>query len=224
MDHLTFSQSGQDQFIQYVLNDKQYGTFLELGSNHPIEINNTFQLESVYDWLGVMVEMDSKYAPLYDQYRTSHYIIQDATNIDYNKYLQKWNFPNVIDYLQIDLEPTNYSTIKALQLLSQTVFPTYKFRVITFEHDVYIDSEATKYTQSESRKVFDSFGYVRVFENVKNNGNAYEDWYVHPECVDMNRVETLQKNVLLLMIWNIPLFKIIFKTFKQTKQIHESSI
>lgn len=192
MSQLSFSQSGQDQFIQYILNDKQYGTFLELGSNDPIEISNTFQLESVYDWLGIMIEIDKKYALLYDQCRTSHYLIQDATQVDYIKYLKKWNFPFIIDYLQIDLEPKNYSTIKALQVLSRDVFPLYKFRVVTFEHDIYINSEATKYTQSESRKIFETFGYMRVFENVKNNGNAYEDWYVHPECVDMDRVKKIQ--------------------------------
>ena len=43
------SQTGQDLFVLSVLNHKRNGTFLEIGSNHPITVNNTFLLENEYD-------------------------------------------------------------------------------------------------------------------------------------------------------------------------------
>ena len=35
------SQAGQDKFIINILKGKKNGYFLEIGSNHPIYINNT---------------------------------------------------------------------------------------------------------------------------------------------------------------------------------------
>ena len=38
-------QAQQDKFVLNVLNEKKNGYFLEIGSNHPININNTYLLE-----------------------------------------------------------------------------------------------------------------------------------------------------------------------------------
>jgi len=42
-------QAEQDKFILNVLKEKKDGFFLEIGSNHPININNTFVLETKYN-------------------------------------------------------------------------------------------------------------------------------------------------------------------------------
>ena len=39
-----FSQACQDKFILNVLKEKKNGFFLEIGSNHPININNTYSI------------------------------------------------------------------------------------------------------------------------------------------------------------------------------------
>ena len=49
-------QSGQDIFVQWALQEKRGGTFLEIGSNDPIQINNSYVLEKDYGWRGIMVE------------------------------------------------------------------------------------------------------------------------------------------------------------------------
>jgi len=41
----TFSQASQDLFVKYLTNEKRNGYFVEIGSNHPIAINNTILLE-----------------------------------------------------------------------------------------------------------------------------------------------------------------------------------
>ena len=43
--------------------------------------------------------------------------------------------------------------------------------------------------------IFKRKGYQRVFSDVSNEGNPYEDWYVHPELVDMKHIGLLiEKN------------------------------
>jgi len=170
-------QSLQDQFVLHTLNYKTNGYFLEIGSNHPININNSYILEKNYNWNGLMVEYDQCHEESYKQLRSSHYIIQDATTIDYLDLFQKYNFPKNMDYLQIDLEVTNESTIKTLELLDQVIFPEYTFSVVTFEHDIYVGDYFN--TRQRSRELFAKNGYIMVFSNVKNQGLEYEDWYIH---------------------------------------------
>lgn len=57
-------QAEQDKFVLNILNNKKNGFFLELGSNHPIIINNTYVLEKEYNWKGIMVEYDKKMAKI----------------------------------------------------------------------------------------------------------------------------------------------------------------
>lgn len=191
-----YGQSGQDKFVLKCLNNKKNGTFLEIGTNNPIIINNTYLLESQYNWKGLMIEYDNVYSQLYDLYRQSPYIIQDARTINYINEFEKHNFPKNIDYLQIDLEVSNKSTLETLEILNNTVMNTYKFAVITFEHDICSGDHFN--TRTLSREIFNSRGYIRVFSDV-NNWNPgdtqeypYEDWYVHPELVDMTYINQIK--------------------------------
>lgn len=186
-------QAEQDKFVLNVLNNKKNGYFLEIGSNNPININNSYLLESKYDWKGIMVEYDSNFLPLYKEHRpNSIHIINDATKVDYKSVFEKNNMPLSFDYLQIDLEANNGSTIKTLQKLDNEIFDTYKFATVTFEHDIYHTNFAN--TRSESRNIFKKRGYVCVFEDINDEGNPYEDWYVHPDLVDMKYVNNLIEN------------------------------
>jgi len=185
-------QAGQDAFVQWVLKEKRNGHFLEIGSNDPIIINNSYVLENDYGWKGVMVEMVTDYLPKYLEHRpTAIHIMEDATQVDFNQVLQQLAPPEkLVDYLQIDLEVSNDSTMGALEQVEKTMQDGYKYAVVTFEHDVYADT--TYDTRPRSREVFERNGYVRVFADVKNEGNAYEDWYVHPDLVDMARIEAVR--------------------------------
>lgn len=183
-------QALQDQFIMTVLKQKRDGYFLEIGSNHPININNSYVLENDYGWKGIMVEYDPAFLPAYQTHRpNSIHVINDATKVDYKNIMDNNNFPNHMDYLQIDLEANNGSTINTLQLLDQQVFDTYTFATVTFEHDIYHTNFDN--TRMKSRYIFQKRGYVRVFSDVSNQGNPFEDWYVHPLLVDMNLVNSL---------------------------------
>jgi len=183
-------QSEQDKFVLHILKEKRNGFFLEIGSNDPILVNNTYLLEKEYHWKGIMVEYNETFLPLYKNHRlNSIHIIEDATKIDYISILNNNNAPLHIDYLQIDLEVSNKSTIITLENLDKDVFDKYKFATITFEHDAY--GYLNDDTRLKSREIFKNRGYVCVFKDVSNGNNPYEDWYVHPDLVDMDYVNKL---------------------------------
>jgi hypothetical protein len=189
-------QSQQDKFVLNILKEKKNGYFLEIGSNHPININNTYLLETKYDWKGIMIEYNEYFLNLYKIHRpNSIHIINDATKVDYKNIFEINNMPNEMDYLQIDLEVNNRSTLTTLEMLDSQIFDTYKFATITFEHDIYTGNYFN--TREKSREIFNKRGYVCVFEDINNTSGIiypYEDWYVHPDLVDMNYINSLIDN------------------------------
>jgi hypothetical protein len=143
-----------------------------------------------------MIEKDASFLAQYREKRPgSKHLIQDATSICYDEQFAKLGFPPVIDYLMIDLDVGSQATIKCLRKLDSEVMANYKFAVVTFEHDIYRGYFLNRHkyfnTRRESREIFARHGYVRVFSDVKNENHPYEDWYVHPEGVDMHRIEPL---------------------------------
>ena len=187
-----YGQAQQDKFVLNILNNKENGFFLEIGSSHPININNTYVLEKEYNWKGIMVEYLNEWVEDYKIYRpNSLYIINDATKIDYKALFEENNVPLNIDYLQIDLEANDGSTIKTLEKLDNEVMDTYKFATITFEHDIYHTNFEN--TREKSREIFKNRGYICVFEDINNEGiYPYEDWYVHPNLVDIEYINILK--------------------------------
>lgn len=186
-------QAEQDKFVLNMLKNKKKGFFLEIGSNHPININNSYILERNYEWNGIMIDYSNEYLNDYKEIRpNSIHIINDATKIDYKNLFEINNVPLNLDYLQIDLEANNGSTLNTLKKLNSEVMDKHKFATITFEHDIYHTNYLN--TRLESRKIFEDRGYVRVFSDVNNRGvNPYEDWYIHPDLVDSELVNTLIK-------------------------------
>lgn len=179
------SQSGQDLFA---LKHSKFKTFLDIGSEHPIIMNNTYLLAE-NGWTGIMIEYVKSFEPLYKQHRQeSIHVLEDARTIDYRRLLDSLNFPIDIGYLQIDLDVDNRSTLDTLELLDKTVFDKYRFATITFEHDIYTGNFFD--TQRISREIFAKRGYVLIKPNVKvffsGEYREYEDWYIHPElCMNL---------------------------------------
>jgi len=190
----SYSQAAQDLFVEAVTKGKPGGYFLEIGSNHPAQHNNTYLLEKKYNWKGLMVEYDKSFEKLYKIHRpNSIYELNDARLVNYIEILDKNNFPENMDYLQIDLDVDNKSTLDTFLLLNNTVFDKYKFATITFEHDIYRGNYFD--TQIISRQILTDRGYLLVFPNVsvfwEGSYKPFEDWYVHPELVDMTMVNNI---------------------------------
>jgi hypothetical protein len=188
-----YSQANQDKFILNVLKFKKNGYFLEIGSQDPIGINNTYTLEKNYNWRGFMVEYQTSYLALYKKHRpNSIHLMSDATKIDYKKTFELHKMPSNMDYLQIDLEVNNRSTLTTLEKLDAELFDTYKFATVTFEHDIYVGNYFD--TREKSREIFKKRGYVSVFDDVchDNPSVVFEDWYVHPDLVDMEHINKIK--------------------------------
>jgi hypothetical protein len=187
-------QALQDKFVLNVLKKKKNGTFLEIGANDAININNTYTLEKDFGWSGIMIEYNDEHLQSYKEHRkNSVHFIGDATKIDYKKLLGDNNMPENIDYLQIDLNAGNGSTIETLEKLDNEIFDKYKFATVTFEHDYYCAGEYRS-TREKSREIFKKRGYVMVFNDIHDRQPevVYEDWYVHPDLVDMDYVNNLK--------------------------------
>ena len=88
---------------------------------------------------------------------------------------------------------TAIQSLVSLQILKKIPFDKYKFATITFEHDDYSDID--DYVKKESRNYLESQGYILVVNDVSNDGLcAYEDWWVHPDLVNMELVEKIINN------------------------------
>lgn len=191
--HQNFSQVYQDMFVLSCLNGKKNGTYLEIGSSDPYKNSNTALLETQFGWRGVGIEYNTELAMKHSGQRKNPVICTDALIIDYNKLLTKY-FPNqnTIDYLQLDIEPPR-NTYEALLAIP---FDKYKFAVITYEHDYYVD--ITRSYRSKSRSYLENLGYKLIVPNISpNEDSPFEDWWIHPDLVDSKMYEKLAKTDIL---------------------------
>jgi hypothetical protein len=186
------SRENQDLFILSVLGKKFQGTYVEIGSAWPIRDNNTYLLESEFNWRGISFDNDPIFTNEFNSIRKNPCILADATQLNYTDIFEKYNLGPHIDYLQLDIDPQD-NTLKALKLID---FNKYSFSVITYEHVLY-DGGVNE--RAESRKILESYGYVRVISDVMHGDVIFEDWYVNEkympdnnwkefigECIKMN--------------------------------------
>lgn len=172
-----YSQVCQDLFVLAMLGGKRSGTYLEIGAAHPHHNSNTALLEEL-GWKGIGVELKRDLA---DQHasRRNKVICDDALSLDYSSILSENFEGEIIDYLQLDIEPPK-NTFDAMLSIP---FEKYKFRVITYEHDHYVD--VTKSYREKSRRYLSSLGYTLVVNDVAPTGEcSFEDWWVMEDLVD----------------------------------------
>jgi hypothetical protein len=176
-----------------MLKYKRDGFFVDIGANHPFICNNTAILTQNFNWRGLLVEYDRQFEEHYKTRNNICYIINDASTINYEDVFKQIQAPQIIDYLSIDLEAENRSTLNTLENMYISVFNNYKFGVVTFEHDSYRGNFYD--TKEKSRKIFDDKGYVLLFRDVRvffdGQYRTFEDWYVHPDIIDNEYISKL---------------------------------
>ena len=171
------AQSDQESFVLNMLNWKTNGYYLEIGAFDPFITSNTSCLETEFAWSGIGVEIREE-CVINFKTRKNPCIAADATTINYLELLKQHNAPKRIDYLQIDIDPP----MNNLLVLQAMPLEEYRFSVITFEHDLYLD-EQNKFVKDTARNIFEDYGYKLVVENVKHEWRAFEDWYVDPSVI-----------------------------------------
>ena len=182
-----WAQSMQDMFALSILDGKKNGVYVEIGADLPRLVNNSYLLESEYDWAGVSFELDGDKVSYFNTIRRNKCICADATDFDYKFLFEERNYPKQIDYLQLDIDPAD-PTLKALK---QLPLDEYRFSVITYETDLYRYGADI---QDEQIQILKSHGYDLVVRNVANEQNPYEDWWVDPTVVDMDIVEKFRQS------------------------------
>lgn len=166
-----YSQIYQDMFVLTILNGKYNGTYLEIGYTDSFYNNNTALLETTFNWNGVSINKNQDANDKFNRERKNKSICNNALDIDYTKLLVDENFDQIIDYLQIDYESPEIS----FEILNKVIESDFKFNVITFRHNAYINDEI-KYNL---RDYLINQGYKLVVNDVSfNHANSIEDWYV----------------------------------------------
>lgn len=179
-----YSQSLQDIFVLSILNGKKNGTYLEIGADDGVCINNTYLLETHYGWTGLAFEWLEPGWNRYTVQRKNPCLMEDATKANYSKLFKDYKFPKQIDFLQVDIEPAQ-QTLDALKAIPHD---DYRFSVICFETAIYLGEDS--HVQSEQIEFLKSLGYDLIAKNVSNlGGDPFEDWWVDPTIVDLERVK-----------------------------------
>jgi hypothetical protein len=162
-----YSQIGQDLWVIEKTQTKRNGYFIDMGAAHPITINNTYALETEWEWTGIsydigpprthgidrdVINTPEKYTHLWNEHRSTPIIVCDLLELNIEQSFIENNVPSVVDYISIDLyPPASHNVLYRLPL------DNYSFKCITFEHDAYKGFEQEK---QEAIDYMESKGYT----------------------------------------------------------------
>lgn len=173
----SYAQVMQDIFVLSMLDGKEKGTYLEIGSGEPFHLNNTYLLEHKFNWTGKGIEINPALCEKHNA-RKNTVLCKNALEINYEELLSTITNTNIVDYLQLDCEPSEVT----YQIMTRIPFDKFKFAVITYEHDHYID--ITRQYRKKSREFLQKHGYKLIVNDVSPEGKCtFEDWWVHPDLV-----------------------------------------
>lgn len=192
---ISYSQAGQDRFVREVLGSPKCGSFLDIGANNPIAINNTAALEQTLGWRGLLVDNSVESMQACEEKRKSAFLLTDAAHpqdwlgalrqaeeINHGASLHT---PRYIDYLSLDVDEASLACLKNLPL------EYVRFRAITLEHDRYRFGEGRR---DEMVGVLRKHGYDILCADVCDQGLPFEIWAVDPTMVDMKLAEKFRRN------------------------------
>ena len=195
IDH-NYSQAYQDMFVLSMLNGKTNGIYVEIGANDAISINNTYLLESKFDWSGISFDADKSSLESYQKNkRKNNFVLGNALNLNYDEIFKQNGFGNQIDYLQIDIEPNT----QTLECLKKMPLDKYRFSTITYETDYYDKTQGcdvAERVRKESREIFLHYGYELIVGNIANlsKDEVFEDWYVDPLVIDKEIIKLFKES------------------------------
>jgi len=188
------SQVGQDLWALEVLKNKKNGFFIDIGAHNGVFFSNTYMFEKEYEWNGLAIEADPVLFESLKKNRNCICINKAITNyngkckfdgkicnsnssievdgITLSELFKQYNVPKVIDYISLDIEGGEYNALLGFP------FNEYKFLTLTVEHNIY---NGDKQNLINKEKIFDLLtnnNYFRIKNNVADNGNEFEDWYI----------------------------------------------
>jgi hypothetical protein len=182
MTFKSHSEAGQDLFVYKILQEGREpynGTFIDIGCAEPIHNNNSYGLEKYCGWKGVLIDCRHYLRQDIQRVRTSPFICIDINNPIWPDKVKEegLDWSNPIDYLSFDVDDSG------ARLIENFPFNEFKFKVLTVEHDKYRFGQEV---QDRMMAILTKHGYQIICKNINARpGFAFEDWYVHPDLVDM---------------------------------------
>lgn len=183
------SDAKQDQFVANILNFKENGYCIDIGSHHSIKSNNTYFFQDL-GWTSISVEIASDYNESYATRKKGVHLNENALEINYKEVLNEYEFPKSVDYLSLDVDTVSLDVLRVLPL------DEYRFKVITIEHDGYL--YGNRYREPQ-REILSSNEYLLLCSNVYVEQPGYEgkecpfeDWWVDPSEFDNNFIEKIK--------------------------------
>jgi hypothetical protein len=183
------SDAKQDEFVANILNFKNNGYCVDIGSYHSVNSNNTYCFQEK-GWTSISVEIDSRLNESYSTRKSGVHLNENALNVDYKKVFEEYEFPKSIDYLSLDVDTFSTSVLNILPLKE------YRFKVITIEHDGYLYGNTYR---EEQRNILSSHGYQLVCSNVyveqsgfEGKQCPFEDWWVDPSEFDEDLINEIK--------------------------------
>jgi hypothetical protein len=171
----SFSQAGQDKFPQAMLhNVTRPKTYLDIGSSHPTQLNNSYALERA-GWTGLSIDLQD-FSNEFRATRTNPFLCADVTTIQWESVIAQ-HFPSrVIDYISFDVDDATGPAF------ARFPFGSVRFYTMTFEHDGY---RVGPHLRDTIRQSLASMGYTLICGDVIAEGyGAFEDWWVDMSQVD----------------------------------------
>ena len=168
----SYSQIGQDKWVLSLFPEGYKGYFMDVGCNDPKNINNTLLLEE-HGWDGVAYDITNYSKEWKD--RKTRFICTDVLGFDF------FELPLLIDYMSLDIDilGTNYTVLNNLIDLVGI-----EFKVITFEHNLYLGREYNQAERLPQRKLLKEKGYTLAHADIEYEGNAFEDWWINKKYID----------------------------------------
>ena len=179
-----YSQAGQDLFA-YELFGKA-GTYVDVGSGEPKRGNNTFILETLYNWKGFSVDIGHSNSILKKEIqkrwtecveRKNKIYWYDALTFDYKSAITENNLNFDIDFLSCDIDPQEKTFLALRKVINDGIRPKY----IAFETDYYRIKEDYSLIAYNFLK---PLGYKIAIKNVCSNfkkKKIFETWFVREE-------------------------------------------
>jgi hypothetical protein len=168
----SYSQAGQDLFVWEIYQHRTDGVFLDIGSGHAIEYNNTWGLEQM-GWGGRLFDKhhyrDDPSCANVNRSR-SLMIVGDAIETILKQSIDLRH----IDYLSLDIDGDSARALQVLLCLK------IRFGVITIEHDWYACGPALRDVE---RELLERAGYDLVCADVSWGLGPFEDWWADPQWI-----------------------------------------
>lgn len=201
----SYSQANQDIWALEYLEYPKNGFFLDIGAMDGITSSNTYLMEKELGWDGICVECHPLHLAQIEKHRKCLIVKkalyssdgtlnfqfsnsallpgQFASNgtlvqtISFKSLIEKYNVPNIIDYVSLDIEGAEY------EALTSFPFETHVIKTMTIEHNSYLNGPSMK---NQIKELLLSKDYILVNEDVTcpdSNNLPFEDWYVKKEYI-----------------------------------------